>query len=149
MKKVVKHPFILDFALSEDLMEIASNYLNTVPILYAVQLWRGKPNVIKAGSPCFHLDGLDTSDLRIYMYLNDVSEDNGPFPILPKSASKKILNKTKYSGGVIADEVYDLIDSDLLNVVKGPKGTMLAGDTTQCFHYGSRIKKERLVIIFT
>ena len=148
---MVDHPFIMDFALGEDLVNIASNYLKTVPILYAVQLWRGKPNVIRAGSPCFHLDGLDTSCLRVYMYLNDVSEDNGPFSILPKSASKIILNKTKYSGGVIADkEVYSLIDRNLLNVIKGPKGTMLAGDTTQCFHFGSRIKKkERLVIIFT
>ena len=151
IEEVVKHPFILDFALSEDLIKIASNYLKTVPILYAVQLWQGKPNEIKAGSPCFHLDGLDTSCLRVYMYLNDVSDDNGPFSILPKPDSKIVLNKTKYSGGVIADkEVYSLIDCNLLNVIKGPKGTMLAGDTTQCFHYGSRIKKkERLVIIFT
>lgn len=45
---------------------------------------------------------------------------------------------------------YDLVGQGSLIEAKGARGTMVAGDTTQCFHYGSRIEKgERLVIIFT
>ncbi len=148
---VINHPFIMDFAVNKDLIKIASCYLKTIPVLYSVQLWHGGPNQARAGSPCFHLDGLDTSCVRIYVYLNDISEDNGPFCIIPKDLSKEVIKKTGYSSGVIPDQdLYDLVGRDSLIEATGAKGAMVAGDTTQCFHYGSRIQKgERLVIIFT
>ena len=87
LEEVVDHPFIMDFALGEDLVNIASNYLKTVPILYAVQLWRGKPNVIRAGSPCFHLDGLDTSCLRVLMRCKDFYVKKTIFKLVMKTTS--------------------------------------------------------------
>ena len=148
---VINHPFIMDFALNKDLNKIESCYLKTIPVLYAVQLWHGGPNQVRAGSPCFHLDGLDTSCVRIYVYLNDITEDNGPFCFIPKNLSKEVVKKTGYSSGVIPDQdMYDQVGQDSLIEAKGARGTMVAADPTQCFHYGSRIKKgERLVIIFT
>ena len=150
-EEVINHPFILDFALNEDLIKIVSSYLKTIPVLYGVQLWHGGPNQARAGSPCFHLDGLDTACVRIYIYLNDVTKENGPFSIIPKTLSREIVKKTGYSSGVIPDQdVYDMVGEEVLVEVTGPKGTMVAGDPTQCFHYGSRIKKgERMVIIFS
>ena len=151
IEEVIKYPFILDFAVNDDFIKIVSAYLKTTPVLYAVQLWHGGVNQARAGSPCFHRDGLDTSCVRIYVYLNDVSEENGPFSIIPKTLSKEVVKKTGYSSGVISDkEMYEMVGRDSLIEVKGPKGTMLGGDPTQCFHYGSRIEKgERLVIIFS
>tara|TARA_B100001059_G_C17803309_1_gene567573 strand:- start:158 stop:1093 length:936 start_codon:yes stop_codon:yes gene_type:complete len=151
IEEVVNYSFIMDFAVSDDLIKIASNYLKTIPVLYAVQLWQGQPNEYRAGSPVFHLDGLDSSCLRIYLYLNDVTKQNGPFAILPKSLSKKVVKKTGYYSGNIPDEeIYKIVNKSDLIEVEGKKGTMVAGDTTKCFHYGSRIEKgERLVIIFT
>ena len=53
-EEVINHPFILDFALNEDLIKIVSSYLKTIPVLYTVQLWHGGPNQVRAGvAPAF------------------------------------------------------------------------------------------------
>ena len=102
--EVFDHSFILDFALCGDMLGLAGRYLRTVPISYAIQLWQAAPDESHAGSPCFHLDGLDTSCVRIYIYLSDVGLENGPFSLLPIDISNRVVKATKYSGGVISDE---------------------------------------------
>tara|TARA_B100001093_G_C26849143_1_gene1024231 strand:+ start:3108 stop:3971 length:864 start_codon:yes stop_codon:yes gene_type:complete len=141
---------LLDFSLNKNIVNIASNYLNTIPFLAYIYLFYSFPNNSVNSSQLFHCDTEDDSQLKLFFYLDDVDDNNGPFVFIPKNKSLEIMRKTKYQGKRLTDnQVYEHINRNEVIKFTGKKGSGLAIDTCGCLHYGSRenVKPRKLLMI--
>ncbi len=142
-----KNPLI-QFALSDELLTIAANYLNTWPLLRYVLVTQSK-HVAKGinYSQKWHFDYDDIKMLKFFIYLSDVnSDDDGPFMLLNKKLS------SKYKINIIPRHLYDEElnpDISYTNVMQGKKLSMFVVDTSRVLHCGSRVKKNHQRLLYT
>jgi len=139
---------LVEFATREEILNPIGKYLGTAPTLHAMSMWRAKPTELSWGAPFFHMDSMDTKNIRLFIYLSDVDEGGGPVAYLPKKLSRKIIRKTGYLGGSFSDKhFFELVSPEQVLVKTGKAGTMFTLDSTSCFHLGSRcLDKERVVL---
>lgn len=149
--EILNHLPTLNFALSHEILSIIGQYLGTAPSLHSVNLWWGCAGKINAGSPFFHLDSLDNSCIRMYLYLSDVDERSGPFCVIPRKETFSFIRKTGYLGNSLSDKtVFKEIKFESLKILKGAAGSIFAIDATNSLHYGSRcVEKDRVAMIFS
>jgi hypothetical protein len=97
-----------------------------------------------------HLDPEDFQQVKIFLYVNDVDEDSGPFQVLRSDASDRVQERYAYRFGRLSDEqLFAVARPDELIVCTGPKGTANFADTSRGFHFGSRLsKKQRKLIMY-
>jgi len=149
--EILMHKPSLKFALSHELLSIIGEYLGTAPSFHSVSLWWGKAGESRAGSPFFHLDSLDSSCIRLYVYLSDVDEGNGPFCVIPKNESLRFIRKTGYLGNSLSDKtVFKYLPLSSLRKLTGNAGSVFAIDASRSLHYGSRcLEGDRVALIFS
>jgi hypothetical protein len=142
---------LLAFVLSPPILEIAMGYLREVPVLQSVELWRSVPVESSiTGSQYYHQDYIDRRQVKFFVYLNDVTSQDGPLMVLPASKSAHLREKTRYKGGELHDEeVFRHVDKASEIECTGKAGDIIVADTSRCFHYGSRCYAgERWVLMF-
>ena len=152
-KDVPNIPGLLDFILDYKILDPVSNYLKTIPFLAYVKIFYSLPNQTTISSQLFHCDTEDDNLIKLFFYLDDVDENNGPFVFIPKDKSLAVMRSNKYQGKRLEDdEVYSSINSNDAIKFIGQKGSGLAIDTCRCLHYGSRENKKTrklLMVQFT
>jgi hypothetical protein len=148
---LVKNPELVDFALSDGLLSLVTNYLGTIPhlnridLLYSVS--RGEEDVVS--SQMYHLDPEGMWQAKLFLNLRDVGPDEGPFTFIPAADSKRIMQAIKARGredGELAMARY--LDREIAEVggldkaisVMGTTGSAAIVDTSRCLHCGSRVK---------
>lgn len=122
-----------------------AEYLGVIPVLHALQLMYS-PNhrLVQGSSQYYHLDGQDTKSLQVFVYLQDVSEDNGPLTLLPARVSERVAEGLRYRKAAASRRIDDEViarsagPDRQVHVLTGPKGSVLVFDGDRCFHYGSR-----------
>jgi hypothetical protein len=147
-------PAFFDLALSDDVLQIASDYLGEVPVLMRIKLWWTPVNTKMSGSQFFHRDGLDwyRRQAKFLIVMNDVGPDCGPFTFLPADISKRIgasLGRAAEQERVADEQIFSIAkESDQISLM-GPAGTGGMVDSSRCFHYGARARGgERLMMVF-
>ena len=148
---LARNPQLVDFALSDALLSLVTNYLGTIPhlnridLLYSVN--HGGEDAIS--SQIYHLDPEGTRQAKLFMNLRDVGPDEGPFTFIPASETTRIVNAIKKSrpaetemaaGRYLDDELASVGGLDKAISVAGPKGSAGLVDTSRCLHFGSRVK---------
>ena len=148
---LARNPKLIDFALSDSLLSLVTNYLGTIPhlnridLLYSVN--HGGDEAIS--SQIYHLDPEGTRQAKLFMNLRDVGPDEGPFTFIPASETTRIVNAIKkrrledtaMAAGRYSDEELDAVGGlDKAIAVDGPKGSAALVDTSRCLHFGSRVK---------
>lgn len=143
------HPEIALYALNDMLLRGAADYLDAPPALRSVQLFWTAPNETTQGSQMFHFDHDGRRQLKLFAYLNDVGDAEGPFSFLPADASERVKSDIEGRGGRYTDEaVFAACDANDLIVLQGPAGAGGLVDTTRCLHFGGRARGgERLLVI--
>ena len=133
------------------LINIAGEYLGAEPIFDFIAMWwsTDSKNKNEDAAQEYHFDLDRPKWIKIFIYLTDVNNDNGPHCYI--SGSHKIGNKPQE----ILDKGYVRIsDKELLKFynkndfkeVTGPAGTITFGDTL-CWHKGKPfIRGERLIL---
>ncbi len=106
----------------------------------------------------WHLDAEDRRMVKIIIYLNDVSQDNGPFEYIPKSdvsrlmelrIRSKIVPKTaKGIVGLNDAEIEEFIPRSLWKSCPGSAGTVVFADPKAIFHHGKSRKQSRSTLFF-
>tara|TARA_Y100000389_G_scaffold69971_1_gene66659 strand:+ start:8166 stop:9029 length:864 start_codon:yes stop_codon:yes gene_type:complete len=141
---------LIEFALSDNIINLATKYLNTIPFLAYIYIFHSLPNDTVQSSQLFHCDTEDDSQLKFFFYLNDVNDNNGPFVFIPRKKSLEIMKKTNYQGKRLQDsEICKHIEKKEMIRFIGKKGSGLAIDTCGCLHYGSRENKSpRKLLMF-
>ncbi|TVQ44167.1 MAG: hypothetical protein EA365_10760 [Gloeocapsa sp. DLM2.Bin57] len=129
---------LLQLALNPDLLKIVTEYIGILPILNSVNiLYSPNQTIFEHSSQYFHLDPEGVRQVKIFIYLDEVTEDSGPFTLISAEQSQKVY--PVYRGGRLTDEfVSQLVPPTEFTPITGPKGTMILVDTSSCFHFGSR-----------
>jgi hypothetical protein len=137
------------------LQAIMADYLDAKPVLRNCQLWYSPNTVFEKGkSQEYHLDGdTDLRQVKVFIAVEEVTPDHGPFTVIPAVESDKIWAKLKNErlaqkrNDKFSDEVIYARTAMRGEEVTGPPGTTLFVDTYNCYHFGSRpAKNPRLVI---
>ena len=77
---------LLRLALDEKLLEIVSLYLGMWPRLQSIAAWLNFPSPDQAKhSQLWHRDPEDIKLLKVFIYLDDVDANRGPFSYIPKT----------------------------------------------------------------
>jgi hypothetical protein len=146
-----EHPQIVDFALSDGLLSLVTNYLGTIPHLNRVDLLysvaHGGEEAIS--SQIYHLDPEGRRQAKLFLNLREVGPDEGPFTFIPAAETARIVAAVKRRRDPEADlQMARYLDSELDAVngfakaisVVGPPGSGVLVDTSRCLHFGSRVK---------
>ena len=140
---------IAKLALDPNLMIPITRYFGFLPILFGFDINRAsKKEILKWSSHLYHLDPEDTTQIKVFIYLNDVDECTGPFTALPADQSAVAVKQLNYAIGRLEDkQVYQAIGYGHEKVCTGSTGTVVFCDTNRCLHYGGRIQeRERYVL---
>ena len=136
-------PF-LRLALRNDVIAAVTAYLGIVPVLAHLQVYYSEAGVEEArSSQLFHCDADATAQVKIFVLCSEVTLANGPLTLLEAGTSRGIRQQLGYHfGGKIKDKrLSSLIKPADHHPIVGPPGTVCLVDTTQCFHYGSRVDR--------
>ncbi len=136
------------------LIEIARRYLKCEPIFDFPTMWWSTTFMKEASSEAaqmYHFDMDRIKWLKIFFYINEVTEDNGPHHYI--SGTHKIGSKPQHllDKGYVRiedEELQALYPNDKMKCITGKEGSIFAGDT-MCWHKGSQlVEGERLVLEF-
>lgn len=145
-----RHPQLVDFALSDKALGIATSYLGTVPYLNRIDMLYSTPregeDLIK--SQLFHVDPEGLTQVKFFINVFDVGDAEGPFTFIPADESARILAGIRamrrrqgrpHQGRYTDEEVAAVNGSSSIVSLKGPRGSGVAIDTSRCLHLGSRV----------
>jgi len=146
------NPDLVDFALSDPLLSIVTNYFGVVPSLAGVNLIYSLPRPTPdehISSQLFHRDPEGQTQAKVFLNIFDVDDTHGPFTFIPASLSERavpaILRQRRRTGARIGVRYYDeelqtqgCLDAAVRLV--GPTGAAAIADTSRCLHAGSRVQ---------
>jgi hypothetical protein len=134
----------LRFALSDEVLDAVTAYLGVVPVLYDFDVWYTLPwDAPLKGSQKWHLDHDDLTQVKVWVYCDDIGLETGPMTVLDAQRSIKLATEIGYDMG----EAYRIPDGDVaayeasgeIEQLTGRRGTVYFVDTSRCFHMGGRL----------
>ena len=151
---LVNNPDIQQLIMDPVLINMARNYLGCEPIFDFPAMWWSTTFLKEASSEAaqlYHFDLDRIKWLKIFIYLNDVTPDNGPHRLIKGShlpgAKPQALLDRGYARIPDKDLVSHYKAEDFV-VILGQAGAMFAEDT-KCWHKGTPLKAgHRLVLEF-
>lgn len=145
------YPEVRDFVLSDALLQIGTDYLGSLPVLMTVQGWWTPPNTLLEGSQLFHVDNIDTRQVKFFFNMIDVGEESGPFSFLPADVTARVLKAVPDWRRRLADEeVFAHARPEDVVSTAGAAGTGFVADGCRCMHFGGRARSgERLVLMIS
>lgn len=131
---------IMALARDPAVLRLIGRYLDGLPILYRINLLDSANEELQPeSSQFFHVDPEDFRQLKIFLLVEDVDADSGPLHLLRADASDAVRVARAHRHGRVPDEeVLKTAPPDALVACTGPSGTLAIGDTSRCFHFGSR-----------
>lgn len=153
-KRYEEAPALFDLVLSDEVLQVAADYLGEIPVLLGIKLWCTPVNDHLKGSQLYHRDSQKWLLRRAKFLINmdDVDAECGPFSFLPADVSERVSQSigTMKKQDRVADEVVysDASPSDKISLI-GPAGAGAVVDSSRCFHHGARVRRgERLLLQF-
>ena len=145
-----QHPELIGFMVSRPILDVATAYLGSVPLLAGAKLWWSPENDTARSSQRFHLDYENVRQLKVFINIFETAEDQGPLTFIPAHVSDQIQRSRGRVIGRVDDEwVYAERDREQVCRLTGPAGSGAFLDTSRCLHYGSRgNRRDRLVLMF-
>ena len=138
-------PF-MRISLREDVLAAVAAYLGTAPLLTSINIYYSQSSDRGEfiSSQLFHCDGDDTTQVKLFVLCNDVTQESGPLMVMPAADSERLRSEIgyRYKDRVTDEEAERVLGDPRLEAVEGPAGTVCLVDTSRCFHYGSRVEKE-------
>lgn len=145
---------IVSFFLQQSVLEIVCSYLGYVPQLYEVYIEKTMP--IGMDAPTFsqnwHRDPEERRTLKVFLYLNDVSQESGPFTYVRGSAP---TSRGPYSNLFPQDlphgcypseqQVKDRIRQEDMLSMEGGAGTVIFCDTAGLHKGGHATSRHRIM----
>lgn len=108
-------------------------YITTIQIRRTHNIDKEKFKNESIYSENFHCDKYVGTHYKQFIYLNDVSDSNGPFTYLTKSGTKKFVKKFNFKNRYTNDIVKGNY-TDYENYLIGKAGSSILVNTTECLH---------------
>ena len=147
----LSYPEVFFWSLQEKFIDIMENYIE-LPLLYhGYEFKREVANGKLVGARRWHQDTEDYRMIKIIIYLNDVSEDDGPFEYIPKHISKLLKKLLRYKSGFVKDKTMaKLLSPEHWETCVGKAGTVIIADVCNIFHrLRTPIKSDRLSLTYS
>ena len=142
------HPDLLRFMVSRPILDAASLYMRSVPLLAGAALWWTPPNETALRSQLFHFDGEDERQLKLLVNIFDTRAEHGPFTLMPADRSAPLCTSAAMRRRIEDEEVDARCGLENAVSFEGPAGSGGFVDTSRCLHYGSRhASQDRLVLM--
>jgi hypothetical protein len=141
----------LRYALQPPFIAIANAYLGLKARLRAVHLWLNFPtNGDAASTQLWHRDGDDFMNLKIFTYLTDVGNQNGPFGFIPRTqplGSRRIRPDGSEHGRTNDEQMRRAVDESNWKICTGSAGSVIYADTCG-YHKGVKpVAGRRLMLM--
>ena len=139
---------IMKLALSRALIDAVTEYLGELPVIGNASIMVSVPNDSQVASQLYHLDFADEKQVKLFVYVDAVTLDNGPFTFTPVPVTEELLKTYNYDRGRLSiEQVQEAVGPEREIQVTGSAGTALLCDTSRCLHYGSNRNKSTRVVI--
>jgi hypothetical protein len=135
------HPFILEIARNERLVEVARQYLQAEPIFLESRLHSYTPGK-SHNPPCFHYDAGDAASVTFFVFLTDVDDEMSVTHQVVAGTHRGKTFKELWTRE-LPDEVAPVRYPGRVHTIMGPRGTAWFEDT-MTFHkhgYVGRLRK--------
>ncbi len=145
---------LVKLALDPKILECVAGYMGMWPMLHAVGSWLNFPTFQEAKySQLWHRDPEDLKTLKVFIYLDAVGPENGPFTYIPKTqpfgVDCRIEPQHEHARRVLDGEMDRALPEDRWVKCTGAARTMIMADTVG-FHRGGNVQEgSRLLITFT
>ncbi|MCU0567965.1 MAG: phytanoyl-CoA dioxygenase family protein [Oculatellaceae cyanobacterium Prado106] len=139
------------------LLNLIEHYIGLPIAFHGVHLRKDFAGDKPTPTQNWHLDAEDRRILKAIVYLNDVTEQTGPFEYIPKSLTApyqpafwKIYWQNKQRGflGVENEAIAKILPRSAWKLCPGKKGTVILVDTRQVFHHGTLRTEDRSALFF-
>lgn len=141
---LIRSKTILDIANDSGLLTVAQDFLGATPTISNINMWwsfGGKSEAEEA--QLFHRDVDDWKFCKFFIYLTDVSSENGPHTYVQKTSNSKSLRKIRrYTD----QEIENTFGEENVKVFVRPKGSAFMVDTYG-FHKGLLPKSGRRLLL--
>jgi len=145
---------VQELLLDESILFLIQEYLGCTPVLCSVLAWFSFPGsdsnpssyhqALSRAAQQFHFDMDQIQFVKIFVYLSDVTENNGPFVYVTGSHEHKMNN---FRDGRYEDsEITNFYGSHRLQAIGGSAGTIFAADTCG-FHKGAPLQSGHRLIL--
>jgi hypothetical protein len=150
--QLINNKIIQELIMDPFLINVARNYLKCDPIFDFVSMWWSTDyNSEEDVAQEFHFDLDRPKWIKIFIYINDVSNLNGPHCYVEKSHindSKPIELLDKRYVRISDNDINNYYNKSQIKEITGRAGTIIFGDTL-CWHKGKPIEKgSRLILQF-
>jgi hypothetical protein len=146
--ETAQHLDIMRLALARPILDAVTRYLGTVPILSDVSIMVSLPNLSEIGSQLYHLDFADDRQVKLFVCLDEVTDEHGPFTFLPAQQSQSVVDGLRYDRGRLTiEEVERFLGPGKAIALTGQPGQGMLVDTSRCLHYGSRQNSRTRVML--
>ncbi len=125
-------------------LSIISRYLGSFPALLSANVWYSPNTEFVGSSQLFHIDGVDQRQVKVFVFLEPVTEESGPLTVIPADATERCFAQLQSSGTVkqrpdrVTDDQMTALGDQPGIPLTGPAGTVAFVDTCRCYHFGSR-----------
>lgn len=141
---VLAAPHLMELANHPEILKIAEGFLGAKPtISYISAWWSFATNCSAMQAENFHRDVDGIKFLKLFCFLTDVNNSNGPHVYVLNSASSPKFRDsiTRYTDQEIAEE----FGEDSINVITGNAGTIFFEDTFG-IHKGLKLNSGRRLV---
>jgi hypothetical protein len=131
---------------------VASQYLAIEPVLGFLNSWISRPHsndaeTLSESAQMFHVDMSNPSFLKLFVYLNDVNDKNGPHCLVPKTHREKAPELWR-DGRISDEEMSAHYPRSTWDYQTGDAGSVFLVDT-KAFHKGAPLLEgERHLVQF-
>lgn len=136
------------------LLSIIQGYLECIPIHCQSNCWwsinyQNDSAALSKNAQLYHQDKEFIKFVKVFIYLNDVDENNGAHAYVAgscKDYEEKVDEKYQISSRVSDDFIAEKYEEDKIVYMKGKKGTILLEDTSG-FHKGVPVLKGHRLLL--
>ncbi len=145
-------PEFARIAFDPYILSVVSGYLGCTPIHVQTNLWfsfAGEQDhkTLSRNAQFFHQDKEFVKFIKVFIYLNDVTTENGPHCYIEGSHIDELnQHGIPYSTRLPDEQVLSFYGEDKLRIVEGEAGTIIFGDTVAA-HKGLPLKKGSRLIL--
>ena len=130
---------LLSFAKNQYINKTISQYFGFEPTIRNISVWVDIPNIetkSDVATQIFHRDFDDIKLVKIFLYLNDVNDRNGPFEYIKTSH----LEPWNYNLKSDNQSIRNNFSKEHFKSVIGKKNTLIIVDTNG-FHHGKKLSE--------
>jgi hypothetical protein len=151
-------PEFFNWGIETRLQNIIEHYIGLPIAFHGVHVRKDFPNEKQLETLLWHKDSEDRRMIKVIIYLNDVTEEHGPFEYipLPKNPLEQLKNyRIDYELwrvnflGINDDQMMKVIPKSAWRSCPGKAGTVIFADVRNILHHGTVRTQERSTLFFT